>query len=87
MESAKNKSKKEKVNKEKQGEGSEMMEENPMDKPKQQPDLEPDQGYQEVGTCNYRCSIIGKDWKVVWRNFDHTATNLGIKRDYLYPGL
>ena len=50
-----------------------------MDKPEQ----DPDQGYEEVGTSTYRCSIIGKDRKVVWRNFNHSKANLGIKREII----
>ena len=56
------------------------MEENPTDKLEQ----DPNQGYEEVGTSTYQCSITGKDRKVVWRNFDHSMANLGIKREIIY---
>ena len=61
-----------------------MMEENPSERPEMELDLEPDQGYDEVGTSTYWCSIIGKGKKVVWRNFDNTTTNLGIKREIIH---
>ena len=63
-------------NKDKQGEEGEKLEEDPIDRL----ELEPEQGYDDVGTTTYRSSITGKDMKVVWRNFDHALANLGIKR-------
>ena len=56
------------------------MEVNPTNKLEQ----DPDQGYEEVGTSTYRCSITGKDRKVVKRNFDYFKANLGIKREIIY---
>lgn len=55
------------------------MEVNPTDKPEQ----DPDQGYEEVGTSTYGCLITGKDRRVVWRNFDNSKANFGIKREII----
>ena len=64
-------------NKDRQGEESEKVEEDPIDREGTR------HGFEDFSTTTYKCSVTGKDRMVVWRNFDSALANMGIKRELI----